>query len=285
MKSMMQRAAVPSHRAARGAVAASAPRRVAAFAKGTGNFIVGGNWKSNGSTASIEALVSGLNAGASGVGCEVVCGAPFVYLRQTMSTLDSSKFAVAAQNCWEKGPGAYTGEVGCEMLKDIGVPWVILGHSERRALCGESDEIVADKVVAALAQGLKVIACIGETLEQREAGQTIAVCERQLQAIVDKVGDWSDVVVAYEPVWAIGTGKVATPAQAQDVHAAVRAFMASKIGAEAAGALRIQYGGSVNPGNCDELAGMEDIDGFLVGGASLKADDFLTICASAQHSA
>ena len=99
-------------------------------------FIVGGNWKSNGSTASIEALVSGLNAGASGVGCEVVCGAPFVYLRQTMSTLDSSKFAVAAQNCWEKGPGAYTGEVGCEMLKDIGVPWVILGHSERRALCG-----------------------------------------------------------------------------------------------------------------------------------------------------
>merc|ERR1719182_663379 len=249
MKSMMQRAAVPSHRAARGAVAASAPRRVAAFAKGTGNFIVGGNWKSNGSTASIEALVSGLNAGASGVGCEVVCGAPFVYLRQTMSTLDSSKFAVAAQNCWEK------------------------------------DEIVADKVVAALAQGLKVIACIGETLEQREAGQTIAVCERQLQAIVDKVGDWSDVVVAYEPVWAIGTGKVATPAQAQDVHAAVRAFMASKIGAEAAGALRIQYGGSVNPGNCDELAGMEDIDGFLVGGASLKADDFLTICASAQHSA
>ena len=165
------------------------------------------------------------------------------------------------------------------------MPWVILGHSERRALCGETDSVVADKVAKALETGLKVIACIGETLEEREAGQTVAVCTRQLKAMTDKVSDWSNVVIAYEPVWAIGTSKVATPQQAQEVHAAVRAFMAEAVGANAAAGIRIQYGGSVNPGNCDELAGMEDIDGFLVGGASLNAGDFLTICAAARYSA
>lgn len=158
------------------------------------------------------------------------------------------------------------------MLKEVGADWVIIGHSERRAIFGESDQLVAEKVAFALAEGLKVIACIGETLAEREAGQTEAVVFRQTKAIADAVKDWSNVVVAYEPVWAIGTGKTASPAQAQEVHAALRKWFTENVSPEVSDAVRIQYGGSVTAANARELASQPDIDGFLVGGASLKPE-------------
>lgn len=158
------------------------------------------------------------------------------------------------------------------MLKDVGATWVILGHSERRQIFGESDELIAQKIVHALEQGLKVIACIGETLEEREAGKTNEIVFRQMKAFTDVVKDWSNVVLAYEPVWAIGTGKTATPQQAQDVHAALRKWLIDNVSADVSATLRIQYGGSVTAANCKELAAKPDIDGFLVGGASLKPE-------------
>lgn len=158
------------------------------------------------------------------------------------------------------------------MLKDIGCQWVIIGHSERRVIFKESDELIAEKVAHALAEGLKVIACIGETLEEREAGQTEAVCFRQTKAIAGMVKDWTNVVVAYEPVWAIGTGKTASPEQAQEVHQALRKWFNENVSADVAEKIRIQYGGSVTAANCRELAAKPDIDGFLVGGASLKPE-------------
>lgn len=250
---------------------------------GTGRFVVGGNWKCNGNTNSIATLVKELNDGEITADVEVICAPPMVYLPKVASKLDR-KFAISAQNCWVGPGGAFTGEVSAEMLADAGVPWVILGHSERRALCGETDEVVGKKVAYAVQNGLFVMACIGETLEEREAGTTLQVCTRQLQAIVNEISveDWAKVVIAYEPVWAIGTGKVATPEQAQDVHAGIRAFVSQAVSPAVASAVRIQYGGSVNPGNCEALAKMEDIDGFLVGGASLKGPDFITICNAAK---
>lgn len=158
------------------------------------------------------------------------------------------------------------------MLKDVGADWVIIGHSERRAIFGESDELTAEKVAFALAEGLKVIACIGETLQEREAGQTEAVVFRQTKAIAAVVKDWTNVVVAYEPVWAIGTGKTATPAQAQEVHAALRKWFVDNVSQAVSDGIRIQYGGSVTAANCRELGSQPDIDGFLVGGASLKPE-------------
>lgn len=168
--------------------------------------------------------------------------------------------------------GAFTGELSPAMLKDVGATWVILGHSERRQIFGETDELIAQKVVHALEAGLKVIACIGETLQEREAGQTEAVVFRQTKALADAIKDWSNVVLAYEPVWAIGTGKTATPQQAQEVHAALRKWLTDNVSADVSAALRIQYGGSVTAGNAKELASQADIDGFLVGGASLKPE-------------
>ena len=258
--------------------------RSVAMMAGTGRFVVGGNWKCNGNTASIKTLISELNHGEIEADVEVICAPPMVYLPKVQSKLDR-KYAISAQNCWVGPGGAFTGEVSAEMLVDAGVPWVILGHSERRALCGETDEFVGQKVAYAIKSGLKVMACIGETLEEREAGVTLQVCSRQLQAIVNQISpeDWEKVVIAYEPVWAIGTGKVATPEQAQETHAGIRAFMAQAVSPQVASAVRIQYGGSVNAGNCEELARQEDIDGFLVGGASLKGDDFVTICNSAKY--
>ncbi|CAD7697870.1 unnamed protein product [Ostreobium quekettii] len=170
------------------------------------------------------------------------------------------------------------------MLSDCGVPWVILGHSERRALCGEDSATVGKKVGHALAQGLRVIACIGETLAQRESGEMFAVLEEQMGAIAENASDWARVVIAYEPVWAIGTGVVATPAQAQEVHAFLRAWVGGRSGEAVAASLRLLYGGSVNDANCVELAGQPDIDGFLVGGASLNGGAFVKIC-NAQASA
>jgi triosephosphate isomerase len=189
-------------------------------------------------------------------------------------------FSVAAQNCWVRKGGAFTGEISAEMLVNLQVPWVILGHSERRALMGESSDFVADKIAYALSQGIKVIACIGETLEQREAGTTMEVVAAQTKAIAEKISDWTNVVLAYEPVWAIGTGKVATPAQAQEVHDGLRKWLVTNVSPAVAESTRIIYRGSVNGANCKELAAKPDVDGFLVGGASLKPE-FVDIIKSA----
>ena len=184
--------------------------------------------------------------------------------------LAGSQVQLSAQNCSLYGNGAYTGETSAPMLKDFGLDWVILGHSERRHVFGESDQVVAQKVKAAVDQDLSVMACIGEKLDEREAGQTNAVNARQLMAIREEVEDWSKIVIAYEPVWAIGTGVTATPDQAQEAHDNLRAWLRSNVSAEAADKTRILYGGSVTDKNADELISLPDIDGFLVGGASLK---------------
>ncbi|EFN53775.1 triosephosphate isomerase cytoplasmic type [Chlorella variabilis] len=247
-------------------------------------FFVGGNWKCNGTVKSNEELVKVLNAaevpGTDVV--EVVVAPAAGHFPQVLSSLRKD-FSVAAQNCWVKKGGAFTGELSAEMLKDLGLPWVVLGHSERRHIIGESDEFIADKVAYALGQGLGVIYCIGEKLEEREAGNTMAVNARQMQALADKISDWSKVVVAYEPVWAIGTGKVASPAQAQEVHDELRKWLSANVSPEVAEATRIIYGGSVTAANCGELAGCPDIDGFLVGGASLKPE-FVDIIKAAEKS-
>ncbi|EFJ43498.1 hypothetical protein VOLCADRAFT_109969 [Volvox carteri f. nagariensis] len=244
-------------------------------------FFVGGNWKCNGSVASVRKLVDELNSGSVPRGVDIVCAPPFIYIDYVMQHLDKDKYQLAAQNCWIGGNGAYTGEVSAEQLQDFGLPWVILGHSERRSLCGETNQVVAKKTAHALDVGLGVIACVGETLDQRNSGAMFQVLDGQMQALVDEVKDWSKVVIAYEPVWAIGTGVVATPEQAQEVHAYLRRFCQSKLGTSVADQLRIIYGGSVNDANCKELSVQEDIDGFLVGGASLKGSAFVTICNSA----
>ncbi|KAK1322511.1 hypothetical protein QJS10_CPA03g01634 [Acorus calamus] len=247
-------------------------------------FFVGGNWKCNGTTEEVKKIVSTLNEAEvpSGDVVEVVVSPPFVFLPLVKSTLRPD-FHVSAQNCWVKKGGAYTGEISAEMLVNLSIPWVILGHSERRLILSEANEFVADKVAYALAQGLKVIACVGETLEQRESGSTMEVVAAQTKAIAEKVSKWSDVVLAYEPVWAIGTGKVATPAQAQEVHFELRKWLKENVSAEVAETTRIIYGGSVNGANCKILATQPDVDGFLVGGASLKAE-FVDIIKSATVS-
>uniref|UniRef100_A0A061RV33 Triosephosphate isomerase (TIM) n=1 Tax=Tetraselmis sp. GSL018 TaxID=582737 RepID=A0A061RV33_9CHLO len=251
-------------------------RRVVMMA-GHGKFFVGGNWKCNGNRDSVDKLVADLNGGTVPSDVEVVCAPPFVYLDRVQSKIDS-KFALAAQNCWLSKGGAYTGEVAAEMLSDMDVPWVILGHSERRQHCAESNEVVAQKAAYALSCGLGVIGCIGESLEEREAGKLWQVLGRQMEAYKEKVTDWSRMVIAYEPIWAIGTGVVATPEQAQEAHAFLRNWVVDNLGPEVASDLRIIYGGSVNAENCGDLGKREDIDGFLVGGASLKGPDFIKIC-------
>lgn len=243
-------------------------------------FFVGGNWKANGNVQSVIKLVDELNAGKvpSPSEVDIVCAPPFIYLDYVITHLDKARYQVAAQNCWIGKGGAFTGEVAAEQLRDFGIPWVILGHSERRLLMGESSETVATKTAYALSQGLGVIACIGETLEQRQGGSMFRVLESQMDALVASISDWSKVVIAYEPVWAIGTGVVASPEQAQEVHAWLRQYLIKKLGAATADSLRVIYGGSVNDKNCLELAHQEDIDGFLVGGASLQGPAFVTIC-------
>eukprot|EP00271_Cylindrocystis_brebissonii_P015011 TRINITY_DN36874_c0_g1_i1.p1 TRINITY_DN36874_c0_g1~~TRINITY_DN36874_c0_g1_i1.p1 ORF type:complete len:252 (+),score=62.62 TRINITY_DN36874_c0_g1_i1:128-883(+) len=247
-------------------------------------FIVGGNWKCNGTVESVEKVVALLNSGEvpSEDVVEVVVAPPFVFLPLTKSILRKD-FALSAQNCWLHKGGAYTGEISAEMLVNLEIPWVILGHSERRSLLKESNEFVGDKVAYALEKGLKVIACVGESLEQREAGQTLEVIAAQTKAIADKISSWERVVIAYEPVWAIGTGKVATPQQAQETHADLRKWIAENVSPDVAESVRIQYGGSVSAANCKDLAPLPDVDGFLVGGASLKAD-FIDIIKSATLS-
>nr|ADE10108.1 TIM [Tremella fuciformis] len=232
----------------------------------------------NGSIKLITQLIEQLNAAKLDGTTEVVVAPPALYLLQVQSTL-LPPAQVSAQNCFTESSGAFTGEISPNQLKDANVHWVILGHSERRSLFGDTDKLVADKVRAAIGAGLGVIACIGETLEEREGGKTKDVVERQLEAIAKEIdtAHWDSVVIAYEPVWAIGTGKVATVEQAQEVHKDLRGWLASRVSKEVAEKTRIIYGGSVNGKNCQELAAAADIDGFLVGGASLKPE-FIDIC-------
>ncbi|XP_012288390.1 triosephosphate isomerase [Orussus abietinus] len=234
-------------------------------------FFVGGNWKMNGVKQEIDEIVAFLKAGPLDPNVEVVVGVPSIYLTYTKSILPNN-VNISAQNCYKVPKGAFTGEISPVMLVDNGIPWVILGHSERRNVFGEGDELIAEKVAHALEAGIKVIACIGEKLEEREAGKTEEVVFRQTKAIADKIKSWDNVVLAYEPVWAIGTGKTATPEQAQEVHDKLRHWLAETVSPQVSESLRIIYGGSVTAGNAKELAKEKDIDGFLVGGASLKPD-------------
>lgn len=239
-------------------------------------FFVGGNWKCNGSLKSIADLCSSWKestddgAKYAGKPVQIVIAPPALYAPATKEQLPAG-FELSLQDCYT-ATGAFTGEIAADMLADAGIPWVITGHSERRTKFAETDEVVADKTAYALAKGLSVIACIGELLEEREAGRTMEVNERQIAALAAKITDWSKVVIAYEPVWAIGTGKVATPEQAQEVHAALRAWLDANVSPDVAASTRIIYGGSVKPGNANDLSAQPDIDGFLVGGASLKPD-------------
>ncbi len=243
--------------------------------------LVAANWKMNGTSA---ANAKWLDAWRSvKVPCDVVVCAPFVYLPQVGAALAGSTAQVGAQNLCEQPPGAFTGEIAGEMLLDVGCQWVIVGHSERRALFGESSERVAQKAARAIGLGLRPIVCIGETLAERDGGQTLTVVAAQLAAVLASctVAQLAQAAIAYEPVWAIGTGRTATPAQAQEVHAAIRQQLAGA-DAKAAAATRILYGGSVKPGNAGELFSQPDIDGGLIGGAALVAADFAAICAAAK---
>jgi len=242
----------------------------------SGKFFVGGNWKCNGTKESISKLIAELNNATLEPDVDVVVSPPFVYIDQVKNSL-TSRIEVSAQNCWIGKGGAYTGEISVEQVKDLGCQWVILGHSERRHVIGEDDQFIGKKAAYALSQGVGVIACIGEKLDERESGKTFDVCFKQLKAFADALPSWDNVVIAYEPVWAIGTGKVASPEQAQEVHVAVRDWLKKNVSDEVASKTRIIYGGSVNGGNCAELAKKDDIDGFLVGGASLKGPEFATI--------
>lgn len=240
-----------------------------------------GNWKMNGSLAANAALLDLLKQGLGHADCEIAVCAPAPYLAQLQSLLSGSAIAIGAQDVSAQASGAFTGEVSGAMLREFGVRYVLVGHSERRQYHAESDELVARKAQAALASGITPVVCVGETLAQREAGETEAVVRRQLSAVVQRNGHClSEIVLAYEPVWAIGTGLTATPAQAQAVHAVLRAQLLAAT--TAAARVPILYGGSMNAANAAELLAQADIDGGLVGGASLKAADFLAIVACAR---
>lgn len=250
--------------------------------------VVGGNWKCNGSLSSLSELVAGLNAAVAASPeffdqVDVIVAPPMLHLAAVLTSI-SPKVKVAAQNCHFVGNGAFTGETSADQLVDFGINWVIIGHSERRAnpasgygvMANESSELIAKKVKYAISKGLNVIACIGETLAEREAGRTLDVCKDQLKPIAEILTseEWAKVVLAYEPVWAIGTGKSATKEDAQKTHADIRGYLAAAVSPDVAAAVRIQYGGSVTPANAADLGAQPDIDGFLVGGASLKATSF-----------
>ena len=248
--------------------------------------IVIGNWKLNGGTAASEALVAGILAGLPGLDAvDVGVCPPHVLIPQTIQQVARTSLAVGGQNCSEYTSGAYTGEVSADLLRDVGCHYVLVGHSERRALFGETNDVVARKVRVALAAGLTPVLCVGETLAEREAGHMNAVVESQIQAVLAEIGiaKFERLVIAYEPIWAIGTGLTASPAQAQAMHAMIRGVLNAQ-NAAVARAVRIQYGGSVKADNAAELFAEPDIDGGLIGGASLKAEDFLIICRAAADS-
>lgn len=243
--------------------------------------LIAGNWKMNGGLAANEALLRALLGGVGSPGCEVAVAVPAPYLAQVRALLGAAPVHLAAQDVSAHEAGAYTGEVSAAMLRDFGVRYTLVGHSERRQYHGETDTLVATKAHRALAAGITPIVCVGETLAEREAGQTEAVVRRQLAAVIHLNGHCiTEIVVAYEPVWAIGTGKTATAEQAQQVHAALRAQL--QAATDKAGQIKLLYGGSMNAANAASLLAQPDIDGGLIGGASLKAPDFLQIVAAAQ---
>ncbi len=244
-------------------------------------YLIAGNWKLNNGGASGLKLAADVAQASKGVSAEVVVAPPFTALAAVAAELSGTHVEVSAQNLYPKDSGAFTGEVSAPMLLEAGCKWVIVGHSERRQYFGETDETVKAKVVAAMAAGLKPIACIGETLPERESGKALEVCFRQLDAFAEVLLKNPGLgVIAYEPVWAIGTGKVATPEQAQEVHAAIRKRLAA-LNAELSEKTRVLYGGSVKADNAKELLGCPDIDGALVGGASLDAAGFAKIAQAA----
>lgn len=246
--------------------------------------IVGGNWKMNTNRATAKALAAAVaSAHSTRSGVEVVVFPPFPYLLEVSDALRGSAVMLGAQDLYHEPDGAFTGEVSAAMLRDCGCSWVLAGHSERRHVLGEGDELVNRKTHAALGAGLKVILCVGETRQQRQAGQTDEVNVRQLNTGLEGVSasQMSQVVIAYEPVWAIGTGLTATPDDAQAAHAAIRSALGEIFESKTAQATRIQYGGSMKPANAAGLMKMSDIDGGLIGGASLNADDFGAIVQAA----
>jgi len=242
--------------------------------------LVVGNWKMHGSHAANAELLQGILAARPFAAADVAVCAPFPYLSEVAVTLANSGVAWGAQDVSAHAQGAYTGEVSAAMLQEFGCRFAIVGHSERRAYHGETDQQVADKAQAALSKGLTPIVCVGETLEQREAGETEAVVKRQLSAVIHTLGQCiGEIVVAYEPVWAIGTGRTATPEQAQAVHAVLRAQLTAAT--PRAAEMKLLYGGSVKPDNATILFSQADIDGGLIGGAALKAADFVAIARAA----
>ncbi|QKQ24582.1 triose-phosphate isomerase [Candidatus Ruthia endofausta] len=241
--------------------------------------IIAGNWKMNTSKEEADTLVMGILSGMADVKSKVIVCVPSPYMSQVEALIVHSQLNLGAQNLNINASGAFTGEISADMIKDFGVQYVIVGHSERRSLYGETDEIVAQKVQVALDNNLTPLFCIGELLEDRESGNTQVIVSKQIQAVIDQVGidAFKNIIVAYEPVWAIGTGVTATPQQAQDTHVFIRSMLAEH-DADIAQTTPILYGGSMNLSNAAELLNCKDIDGGLIGGASLKAQDFLQIC-------
>lgn len=241
---------------------------------------IAGNWKMNTSKAEAVKLAADLAAALKGKSGKYMVGVPFVYLDAVGQALKGSNILLGAQDCAATDNGAHTGEVSCKMLKDVGCKAVIIGHSERRHEIGESDALINLKVRKALSEGLEVVLCIGELLSEREAGMAESVCAFQLSAGLSGVTaeEMKRVTIAYEPVWAIGTGKTATPLDAEEIHKFCRAHIATLYGQSVADETIIQYGGSMKAANAKELLAQSDIDGGLIGGASLKAETFLPIC-------
>ena len=241
--------------------------------------IVAGNWKMNASKEFVDVLVEGVLSGMNGVESEVIVCAPFPYLSQVESLIDGSNLMLGAQNLNVNPKGAFTGEVSADMIKDFGARYVIVGHSERRCFYGETNDVVAEKTKAAIDADLTPILCVGESFEEKETGKTEAVVTEQLNSVISLIGidAFDGVIIAYEPIWAIGTGLTATPEQAQSAHLFIRNLLASS-NDKIAQKTQILYGGSMNAGNAADLISCPDIDGGLIGGAALKADDFLQIC-------
>lgn len=247
-------------------------------------FLVAGNWKMNGSSVACAELVDGILEGMPlSDSVKLIICPPYLYLDKLAHKLTETSLSLGAQNVSQYGSGAYTGEISPQMLRDIGCEYVVVGHSERRAMMAESNEIVASKFKAALSEGLKPILCVGETLQEREANQTESVIDEQLNTVLDVAGveAFETAVVAYEPIWAIGTGRTASPEQAQYVHSHIRVTISSR-NKQIASAIQVLYGGSVKGDNAAGLFRMADIDGGLIGGASLKAADFLAIADAAM---
>ena len=246
--------------------------------------IIAGNWKMNVKPSETAALVKGIaEATKDYANVDIVCCTPAIDIPACVAACAGTAVKPGAENAHWEASGAYTGEISTGMLLDAGAQYVIIGHSERRQYFGETDETVNKRARAVIAAGLTAIVCVGETLEERDAGKLVEVIERQMNVGLKDVtaADCAKLVIAYEPVWAIGTGPTATPEQAQEVHALIRATLAKLVGAEAAESVRIQYGGSMKPGNAAELLAQKDIDGGLIGGAALKADSFAGIIAAA----